>query len=230
MMCFIDSLSPPGVSMVINTSAAWRCAASTNPSSTYVARIGSTSPSIFNSSTTFEDCPFSTVLAAASLEKIPTAANNTAHASATRPPNRAFRFSAHPKILVPSFMAKLLSAGQLPPSHPAGVPAIASLPHNWEPASAPAPLQPAPARFFFAPGKLAPAWCAPPPIPAPPAPLVAPSPNRPACPVAAQFPPAPCAPPGCSCPPPAPRDIHVPRHPADLRKAPAAPAASAQQA
>src|SRR5207237_563465 len=51
-MSFIESLSPPGVSMVINTRDACRRAASWSPSWIYVARMGSTSPSSFNSSTT----------------------------------------------------------------------------------------------------------------------------------------------------------------------------------
>src|ERR1700688_96898 len=51
IISFIESLSPPGVSMVISTSAACRCAAFASPSSIYVARIGSTSPLSFSSTT-----------------------------------------------------------------------------------------------------------------------------------------------------------------------------------
>src|SRR5215472_15142664 len=106
IISFIESLSPPGVSMVIKTREAWCWAASARPSSMYVARIGSTSPSSFNSwtegplvfSLALDDGSNSIPAATASTPK--TDENEASH---IRPggsflPNRSAALTAHPRL------------------------------------------------------------------------------------------------------------------------------------
>src|SRR5882672_11144168 len=146
MMSFIESLRPPGVSMVISTSAAFRRAASARPSSTYVARTGSTSPSRLKSITNGR-------AACSSLAPSGTADNNrNINAAITEPTGHNRRANAFNLMVL--WLASFRSAS---------APAADALPHNLAQVLGRAPTPSSRVQASSAQDKFAPASYGPPP-------------------------------------------------------------------
>src|SRR6266446_1348786 len=147
MMSFIESLRPPGVSIVISTSAAFRRVASARPSSTYVARTGSTSPSRLKSITNGR-------AACSSFAPSGAADNNRNTNTATAEPISYDNRRANTFSLMVLWLASFRSAS---------APAADALPHNLAQVLGRAPTPSSRAQASSAQDRFAPASYGPPP-------------------------------------------------------------------